>query len=544
MLQNYKKIILFFGIGFLFFAVHASAANIGDVANFNVDQGFDVNGNSQLQATLVKTSSSVYFYIDTNWWNQQSPSQQSVALANLDALTAEFDSHIYPTLTSMFGYEWRPGIDNDSKITILFENMKEGAAGYFRSADEYSKLQVPNSNEREMVYLSLAHINDSQLKMFLGHEFTHLIEFNQKDRINGTQEEIWLNEARADYASTLLGYDAVYEGSNLQRRVRDFLQSPSDSITEWHETKYDYAVVNVFIHYLVDHYGTVILSDSLKSKLVGIDSINEALQKHGIKEDFSQIFTNWTIATILNDCNHDLTYCYITPNLGNFRISPVLNFLPLSGNSSLSVTNVIKNWSANWQKIIGGNGDLSLDFKSLAGVNFKVPYIVFDKDNQAVVNFLQINSLGKAHLDIASFGSKYNSLVIIPSLEAQFQGFDTLEISYPYTFTVSISGTVSGDDPVLIAKLLAQIDSLKKQIAAIQSGASIPSSCAITSNLYVGVHNAPGVTCLQKFLKMSQTTGYFGSLTKVAVIAFQQKYALPVTGFVGALTRAKIIQSQ
>lgn len=306
------------------------------------------------------------------------------------------------------------------------------------------------------------------------------------------------------------------------------------------------------MHYLVDHYGTAILADSLKSKLVGIDSINEALKKHNIKEDFSQIFTNWTIATILNDCNQDLTYCYTTPNLGNFRISPVLNFLPLSGNSSLSVTNVIKNWSANWQKIIGGNGDLSLDFKSLAGVDFKVPYIVFDKDNQYTVNFLQINSLGKAHLDIADFGSKYNSLVIIPSLEAQFQGFDTLEISYPYTFTVAISGTVSGDDPLLIAKLLAQIDSLKKQIAALQSGTSLPAPCAITNNLYVGVRNASEVTCLQKFLVAQGTdiypealvTGYFGALTKAAIIRFQQKYAILTTGFVGTLTRAKIAQLQ
>ena len=46
----------------------------------------------------------------------------------------------------------------------------------------------------------------------------------------------------------------------------------------------------------------------------------------------------------------------------------------------------------------------------------------------------------KAKLDIQDFGTKYNSLIIIPSLQTKISGFDIPDLIYPYTFTVSITG--------------------------------------------------------------------------------------------------------
>ncbi len=546
----------------LFSAGNIKASNLGDSVNFNIDKNFDASTRSQVLAVLVKTSSNLYFYVEKNWWDSQVSAKQNEILSDLDNLSAEFDNKIYPTLTSVFGSEWKPGVDGDNKITILFHSIKENFGGYFRSSDEYIKLQVPDSNEREMLYLPVAQIDNSQLKVFLAHEFVHLITFNQKDRMQSVQEEVWLNEARADYASTIMGYDNAYEGSNLQRRVKDFLNSPSDSLTEWQETKYDYAVVNLFMHYLVDHYSISVLTDSLKSKLVGILSINEALLKNGAKENFAQIFTNWTVATIINDCSQDLKYCYLNQNLKNLRMNPTLNFLPISGNSSLSVTNITKNWAGNWQKIIGGNGDLKLEFSSLAGLDFQVPYIIFDKDSNYSIKFLKLDKNEKGQIDIKNFGDKYNSLIIIPSLQTKISGFDGLELTYPYTFTASITGAVLQEDQLLIQKLLAQIDSLKKQIAVIQAKNSGENknnnSCQLNHNLYFGMSSSD-IICLQQFLKLQGLniypegfiTGNFGNLTKSAVIRFQEKYKseilIPVglyggTGMVGILTRQKINQ--
>lgn len=533
----------------------ASASSLGDVIQFNVNKNFDVVGSDSVPAVLVKSTPNLHFFVEKSWWDAQNSLKQSEILLNLDTLSTEFSNKIYPTLTSRFGFESKPGIDNDNKISVLFHQIKDGAVGYFRSSDGYSKLQVPDSNEREMVYLAISQIKSPQLKIFLAHEFVHLITFNQKDKIQGVSEDVWLNEARADYSSTIMGYDAEYDGSNLQKRVRDFLNSPSDSLTQWEDKKYDYAVVSLFAHYLVDRYSLNILSDSLKSKLVGIASINEALLKNGAQEDFAQIFTNWTITMILNDCSVGEKYCYLNSNLNNLKLNPALIFLPLTGNSSLSSTNITKNWSGNWQKIIGGNGDLRLEFSSLAGLKFQVPYIVYDKNNSYAVKFLKLDKNGKGIIDIKDFGIKYNSLIILPSLQSKTFGFEGFELTYPYTFTVSITGSTLTEDQELIQNLLDQIESLKRQIAALQNpNQPVPkdSFCQINSNLYLGVKNNTQVTCLQDFLRsLGQSvypegfiTGYFGNLTKLAVIRFQEKYQIPNTGFVGALTRAKINQLQ
>ena len=227
----------------------------------------------------------------------------------------------------------------------------------------------------------------------------------------------------------------------------------------------------------------------------------------------------------------------------------------MTGSSSLSATNVTKNWSGNWQKIIGGSGDLKLGFSTLAGLNFKVPYVIYDKNNGYSVKSLEIDSNGKAEINIQDFGTKYKSLIIIPSLQTKPSGIDGLDLLYPYTFTVSITGQDAGTDQALIQKLLDQIDSLKKQIADIiakkQGGSVSPNnSCSqINANLSFGVSGSE-VSCLQGFLKNQGAdiypegfiTGNFGNLTKAAVIKFQAKYGISPTGYVGPLTRTKINQ--
>ena len=569
--SGHKKLFLITGtLIFLVFLLGASnsayAANVGDIVNFNVDKSFDTNSRTQISSTLVKIGSKLYFYIEKPWWDAQTPLKQAEILADLDSLSNEFDSNIYPTLSSLFGSEWNPGIDKDPRITVLFESMNVTEGGYFREADEYEKIQVPTSNEREMLYISVSNVTDLNVKVLLGHEFTHLITFNQKNKIFGVEEDTWLNEARADFSSTILGYDDNYQRSNLQQRVKDFIENPSDSITNWSGTKYDYASVSMFAHYLADHYGVSILSSSLKSKSIGIASINEVLLNKGAKEDFTKVFENWLITLIVNDCSDNSVYCYLNKNLVSLRVSPPLIFLPLTGNTSLSSADVTRSWAGNWQKIIGGSGNLKLDFSSLQGLNFKVPYIIYNKNGGYSVKVLELNSDQKGEINIQDFGTKYNSLVLTPFLPEKFSGLDGSDLIYPYNFTVSITGKDSAsDEDVLIQKLLAEIDSLKKQIADLLArkqgvvNVQSPSCSQLSSDLYFGMENNNDVKCLQVFLKNQGAdiypeglvTGNFASLTKAAVIRFQEKYASEIltplglsasTGYVGPSTRGKINQ--
>lgn len=544
------------------------AFSIGERVNFFIDPQYDFEKREEISAFLQKASSSAYFFVDEKWWNSLGYYQQSSIILSLDALAREFDSKIYPALTSVFGQESKPGVDKDEKIFILMHPMVEKAGGYTRSGDMYLKVQYPQSNQKEIIYLNSQFADKPNIKSFLAHEFIHLITLNQKDILRKISEETWLNEARAEYAPTLLGYDDVYAGSNLENRVKQFLEKPTDSLTEWRNERYDYGAVNIFIQYLVDHYGLKILVDSLQSSEVGINSINDALKRNGFKENFSQIFADWTIAVLVNDCELGAKYCYLNPRLKNLKITPLVNFISMVGESVLSIKFVSRDWAGNWHRIVGGKGTLVLDFEGEKEGVFKIPYLVCDRQEKCFLNFLNLDSDKKGRITVSDFNSKYSSLTIIPLLQTKSSGFDGSEKRYLFSWKVFVSEqAVESNEEETKRKLLEKINYLKNEIAKIKSEiAKIASNssqnssfelCAIDKNLFFGMMGEPQVICLQRFLKWQGSdiypqgivTGNFLSLTKSAVVRFQEKYSEEIlnpvglnrgTGYVGFLTRAKI----
>lgn len=535
--------------------------------NFNIDSSYDLFNRQEISAELIRTTPNLYFYVEKEWWEGlDSQEQNDIRLAVFD-LGEEFRNRIYPTLTRTFGLEPRPGIDKDERITVLIHQMRSGAGGYFNSGDVYSKLQAPTSNEREMVYLSSSYIVSSRAKSALAHEFIHLITVNQKDLLRGVSEDVWLNEARAEYAPTLLGYDREYKGSNLEQKVKAFVQRPTVSLTEWLNRGEDYGAVNLFSQYLVDRYGIGILVDSLHSSKVGIASLKEALQKHGVQRSFSQIFSDWVITLLINDCSLTQRYCYANTNLKNLRIVPTLYFMP-NTETTLSTIHGTKPWAGNWHKFVGGAGTFSLEFSAKDSADFEVPYVLCDKANVCSVNSLALNAQKKGSLALADFSKNYNSLTIIPFLKSEKQDFNEAGQNFAFSWEVSVGKKVQTDEELKnqlllrIAELRAQVRALQAQIAAILNGQS-PSkaiSCSsINHDLYFGLRNNADVSCLQEFL-VSQgreiypeglVTGNFLSLTRAAVVRFQEKYAAEIleplgldkgTGYVGQMTRAKINQ--
>ncbi len=567
MLGKTKTKIIFFVLILFLVPLITRADYLGQRESFFVDPSYDLDQRKKLTASLQFISPQLYFYIDDNWWNKLDSTEKEKTSRSIQFLADEFQYKIYPTLTSNFGLEWKLGIDEDFHITLLFHPMAEEAAGYFNSADEYSIIQAPTSNEREMVYLNTRYINDSRNKSFLAHEFMHLIIFNQKERIQGVTEETWLNEARAEYVPTFLGYDADYEGSNLQDRVRAFINNPSDSLTEWKNRKADYGVANLFVQYLVDHYGVKILIDSLHSSQIGIPSLNEALSKNGFAEDFSQIFTDWTITVLLNNCSLNKRQCYANPNLKNLRITPSIIFLPSTGKSTLSVTYVTKNWAGNWYKIIGGQGKLKVEFTGPPELKFKIPYVIKALDGKDLVGFYLLDQTQKGTVYIPSFGKENVSFILIPSIQSKTSNFSDEDPLYSFSISTSITEEEQKEDQELIKKLLERIDALKAEIATVQAqidailakrSQNIPCP-KFEENLYYGLRNDDRVSCLQQFLKAQGLeiypegliTGNFLSLTQAAVIRFQEKYASEIleplglkkgTGFVGPQTITQINQ--
>ncbi len=403
---------------FLFAIPFSVSADVSQ--KFSIDPTYNPDTNIQqyqISATLKKSFYRLDFYIEDNFLSSKDWTQTNEMNNVFTNLNDEFENKIYPQLTSAFGTDKYSKKEGIARIAVLFYPMKDDARGYMRTIDAYDKTVNPMSNQGETIYLNSEYLSSPLLPDILAHEFTHLIEFNQKTMQGGVTEDTWLSEARADYAVTLLGYNSREGDTYLDQRIKDFLNKPSDSLTDWNGSSGDYGVVNLFTHYLVEQYGLSILTDSLKSDKVGIDSINEALKKNNYKETFADVYGNWVIATYLNDCSVDKKYCYKGDKLKSVKVLPVSTFLPFFQESSVSMNQLINNWSTNWQKFVGGVGNFKMDIKSPKDCNFKVSYIVKDLSDKSSVYVLNFSEGEEKQVIIPNLRESVSSIIFIFSVE-------------------------------------------------------------------------------------------------------------------------------
>jgi hypothetical protein len=364
--MKYKYIIP--AIFLVLFALGASADSLNDIVTFVIDEDFDADGRTKVEARLWAISNHAYFYVSEEHTEFLSGNDRLVMTEQLKELGKEFEDNIYPKLINFWGSEPNPGIDNDSHITILITELVDYAGGYYDTTHGFPKEQAENSNEREMLYVnSLALENSNKLHEFLAHELQHLISTNYKELTLGVPEDIWLNEARSEYSVTLAGYNYQFSGSNLQRRVRNFVENPSVSLTEVTNSADDYAQVSLFAEYVVDKYGPDIFAQSLRSSKVGIDSIS----------NFDEIFQNWMIANYLNNKDISELYGYDRSDLINFRIQPTERTGILNG-SSVLIQAQVKDWQPKWYELTDlSDGAMKINFSGTSGEKYSLTYITF-----------------------------------------------------------------------------------------------------------------------------------------------------------------------
>lgn len=416
-----------------------SAATLGEQVVFNIEPSFDRFGRSQISTTLRRVGTRSLIYVEDAYFNGLGSSERTQLLDAVSSLGDEFDGRIYPILTDFYGPPWEPGIDGDTRSTILLTEMVPNAGGYFATRDEFPRSQEPRSNEREMFYLNVRfYTNVQKLFDFGAHEFTHLIDFYQKAKLRGADEEVWMNELRAEYALTPMGYDTPFSGSNLESRLAAFLSSPTDSITEWKNAGADYGHVNIFAHYLAGHYGDAVLKEAIKRSSVGIASIDESLAALGKSIGFLSIFQEFSIANFINSSQPGSQYAYTQPELSGSTLKvkdPTVTLLvdPLS---SASVSRSVKDWAGQWVAVVprSNNGEtMVIDVE--ASVPFTARAILERTNGALEVRALSPTEKGaiiviEDTLDIAQ-------VVVVPVLYGKTSGF----------FTGSESGTFP-DEPL------------------------------------------------------------------------------------------------
>lgn len=210
------------------------------------------------------------------------------------AAVERFSTQSYPAAVAFFGSEWNPGVDNDPRLHILHTtSIGRGLAGYYSSADQYSRLANPYSNEKELFYINLDWLNSSRdyryYETVLAHELQHMIHWH-----NDSNEYAWVNEGLSEFAQEVAGFgtDTVF--------VSAFANRPDTQLNSWDldgvRRSAHYGASYLFIHYLNQRFGASLLRTLVAEPANGIDGIQRALAAQGEDPDFNGLFADWLVA--------------------------------------------------------------------------------------------------------------------------------------------------------------------------------------------------------------------------------------------------------
>jgi hypothetical protein len=258
---------------------------IGDRHTFWVG---NVDTMDQFQITAVLRYETPHLYM----WVEDGLSYDQDALAR----SAEtFESKTYPTNRAFFGDEWTPGVDNDPRLHVLHstgQRMGSSVAGYYSSADEYSQLANPYSNEREMFYISLSGMRPgtSFYNGVLAHEFQHMIHW-----ANDRNEETWLNEGCSELAAYLNGYDPG--GFDWL-----FVADPDVQLTTWPEIGSagpHYGGSYLFVAYFMGRFGEEVMQRVVAHPANGVAGFDAVLADQGLT--FDDVFADWLVANYVDN---------------------------------------------------------------------------------------------------------------------------------------------------------------------------------------------------------------------------------------------------
>lgn len=238
----------------------------------------------ETHATLRTVSENAYWYVDDDV-------SADVSDERIREVADEFERRIRPAIVRNIGDIWRPGVDNDARLTVLNAPLN-GAAGYYGASDEYPRATHPYSNQREMIYMDagvLRYGGDAYLSV-LAHEFQHAVHWH----LDGG-EDVWVNEGMSEMAAHIAGYGIGF--------VRDFLKAPETQLNFWpdepSQTPPHYGAASLFMAYIAQHYGGYAgLSELAREQGDGVNGVERYLAQFGAT--FAQVFEDWVIANYLD----------------------------------------------------------------------------------------------------------------------------------------------------------------------------------------------------------------------------------------------------
>ena len=268
--------------------VPAPEYTVGDRIPFWASN-LDDNEQFQLEAELLYKNDVVYIWVESG----HDPDLQAMT-----ASADRFAENIYPFVRAFFGAEQSPGVDADPRLHILHAtDLGRGVAGYFSSADSFSSLANPFSNQKEMFYISLDWLTQSNFEEYetvLAHEFQHMVHWH-----NDRNEETWVNEGMSELAQEVAGYppDIGF--------ARVYAAHPDTQLNTWSADPdangSHYGGAYLFMAYFLQRFGEELTRAVVSQPANGIQGFTDALRQAKLGLVFEDVFADWVIANYVND---------------------------------------------------------------------------------------------------------------------------------------------------------------------------------------------------------------------------------------------------
>jgi hypothetical protein len=288
----------------------APAAPAPEVHLGQIDRFFTHIPEQLVKGTCLAIGEHIYLYIENSVRHLMTePEAREIVI--------EFDSRIYPQIHRWLGSEWKPGLDRDTRVTLLMHDVGADGSGrdfggYFSPSDQ--RPTDLNSNRREIIFMDVYQFQERPRFTFfnsLAHEFAHLVNFYQN---GGTTDERWLEEGIASFAEW-----AIYR--NVHNIFVDgYLNDPSVSLTSANTADVYYGGTFTLLLYLFENYGgQQFIRELARQDRLGTRGIDAALAALGRSERFADVFQNWALANFVNAVNRGTLLGYT--NLPNRRVN-------------------------------------------------------------------------------------------------------------------------------------------------------------------------------------------------------------------------------
>lgn len=285
---------------------------VGARQTFTTDDG-------RVEAELMAVTDHAYFWVETSLGYDP---------AEVVEVAQQFEGQFYPEVTRLFGTEWRPGIDNDPRFSILhLDGYAEGSElGFFDSGDEFPRTINRASNEQELVYLNMENLLLGEDLYFgtLVHEAQHLIHWNLD-----SNESTWTNEGLSQLVELMVGLDTV-------DTVFDYLDNPGTQLNSWEYEDEDaiyahYGAAYLFMVYLWEQLGEQAIMDLARHPGDGLVGVNGILAAYRPEQGLADFIGDWTVANYLDDPAAGAEYGYTNLYLDKPTHALEIDTVPFSG---------------------------------------------------------------------------------------------------------------------------------------------------------------------------------------------------------------------